>query len=341
MRHPLRSVFVLIMLLSLPAFGGEIVFKNGDKLTGKVKQLADGKLTIETDMAGTITIDMANVRTFSSDEPLEMHLSDGTVVKQPVAAAEEEGTIRTQGGVIEAQQVPLAQVSAINPAPPAPVKWTGSVKAGALLTRGNSETDQVSVGFDASRRSEKDRINFLGEYLYGRQADPDTGEDDTTTDNWKVSGKYDYFVTEKLYWYTGVLAERDRIAELDLRLTPSGGLGYQWVERDDMNFNTEAGVAWVYEDFRNADSNDYWALRFAYHLDKKVNERVSLIHNVEYIPSVEDLDEFNLNADAGLRVMLTDKFFNELKVEWKHDSEPAPGAEKNDLRYVISLGYEF
>lgn len=339
---------VLAMALCIPALGGEIVFTNGDKLTGKVQQLADGKLTIETEMAGTITVDLANVRTFSSDEPLEVHLSDGSVVKQPVAASEEPGTVRTQGGgIIGPQDLPLAQVSAINPPPPAPpaapepAKWKGSVKAGALLTRGNSQTDQVSVGFDAVRESKENRLSFTGQYLYGRQEDPDTGEEDTTTDNWRLSGKLDHFVTEKLYWYTGVVAERDAIAELDLRLTPSAGLGYQWVKRDDMNFNTEAGVAWVYEDFANADSNDYWAARFAYHFDKKINERVQFVHNVEYIPSVEDLDEFNLNADAGLRIGLTEKFFNELKVEWKHDSEPAPGAEKNDVRYVISLGYEF
>ena len=48
-----------------------------------------------------------------------------------------------------------------------------------------------------------------------------------------------------------------------------------------------------------------------------------------------------LITDAGLRVSLTEKLFNELKVEWRHDSSPAPGADRNDLRYLVSVGWQF
>jgi hypothetical protein len=33
--------------------------------------------------------------------------------------------------------------------------------------------------------------------------------------------------------------------------------------------------------------------------------------------------------------------FGEAKVEWKYDSTPAPGAEKNDLRWVLGVGWTF
>ena len=36
---------------------------------------------------------------------------------------------------------------------------------------------------------------------------------------------------------------RDRIAHLDLRVTPGVGAGYQWIERPDFNFSTEAGLS--------------------------------------------------------------------------------------------------
>jgi hypothetical protein len=66
------------------------------------------------------------------------------------------------------------------------------------------------------------------------------------------------------------------------------------------------------------------------------------VHNVEYLPSVTDpAGDFNLNADAGLRAMLTKSMFAEMKIEWKHDSTPAPDAEKNDLRYTLGLGWNF
>jgi putative salt-induced outer membrane protein YdiY len=329
---------IIAACLAVPLFGGEIVFKNGDKLTGKVTSLADGKLVIESAVAGTITVDMANVSTFSTDDPVEIHLKDGTVVKQPVVTTQTEGAVATTQGMIDAQELSLTDMEKINPPP---VKWTGSVSAGALITSGNSNTSNVSAAYDAVRRTEKDRISSAGQYLYGRQEDTNTGKDDTTTDNWYIAGKYDYFLNEKLYWFSNLRVERDRIADLDIRITPSTGLGYQWIESDPMNFYTEAGLAWVYEDYTNADSNDYFAARLAYHFDRKINDKVSFIHNLEYVPSLEEIQEFNLNTDAGVRVGMTEKLFTDFKFEWRYDSEPAPGADKNDFRYIIAVGWQF
>jgi hypothetical protein len=33
--------------------------------------------------------------------------------------------------------------------------------------------------------------------------------------------------------------------------------------------------------------------------------------------------------------------YSELKVEWKYDSNPAPGAVKNDTRYIAGVGIQF
>lgn len=328
---------IIAACLAVPLFGGEIVFKNGDKLTGKVTSLADGKLVIESAVAGTITVDMANVSTFSTDDPVEIHLKDGTVLKQPVVTTQTDGAVATTQGLIDAQELSLTDMEKINPPP---VKWTGSVSAGALITSGNSNTSNVSAAYDAVRRTDQDRISSAGQYLYGRQEDSN-GNDNTTTDNWFITGKYDYFLSEKVYWFTALRVERDRIADLDLRVTPSTGLGYQWVESDEMNFFTEAGLAWVYEDYSNAGSNDYFAARLAYHFDKKINDKVDFIHNLEYVPSLENINEFNLNTDAGIRVAMTEKLFTDFKFEWRYDSEPAPGADKNDFRYIIAVGWQF
>ena len=65
----------------------------------------------------------------------------------------------------------------------------------------------------------------------------------------------------------------------------------------------------MYEDFENDGSEDHSTARFAYHVDKQFNDKVSLFHNLEYLPNVEDLSNFNLNADAGVKAMLTDKMY--------------------------------
>jgi len=330
--------FVALAAACTVARADEVVFNNGDKLTGKIVSADGAKLIIETTVAGKVTVDLSNVKTFSTDGPVELRLKDGSTLKDSIGPGEADGAVATKGsGNVAAQPLPIANIAKINPQE----NWTGSIVAGALITRGNSNTDNVNVSIDAVRRREDDRMTASAAYLYGKQEDPSTGDDSTTVDNWFLLGKYDYFLSEKTYLYALGRVERDRIANLDLRVSPSVGVGYQWIERPDFNFSTEAGVGWVYEDYETGDSEDHFAGRLAYHVDKKLNDKVSVFHNLEYLPSLEDIEDFNLNTDLGIKASMTERMFTQFKVEWKYDAEPAPGAEKNDLRYILGVGWDF
>jgi len=338
MSRPGPAVIAMVLLASAAAtaLADEVRFRNGDRLTGTITSAEGGKLKVTSKVAGDVTVDLKDVDTFSTEAPAAVHLNDGTVLRDRIEAAD-AGAIRTAGAA-GARPVPLSDVESINPNRD---RWTGSVVVGGLVTRGNSNTTSLNVNAEATRRTLQDRLSGSAGYIYSRERSPDTGANTTTADNWSLAGKYDYFFTKKFYGFASLRAEHDRIADLDLRLTPSLGVGYQWVEKPDLNFNTEAGVAWVYEEYDDADSDDHVAARLAYHVDKKFNERVSLRHNLEYLPSVEDLGDFNVNADLGVRTNLTKSMFTELKVEWKYDATPAPGAAKNDQRFLLGVGWSF
>jgi len=92
--------------------------------------------------------------------------------------------------------------------------------------------------------------------------------------------------------------EHDEIADLNLRFTPSLGVGYQRFESPNFNLFTKAGVAWVYEDFKNDGAEDHF-------------------------------------------VAIIGSFFAEFKFELRYDSIPAPGAKKEDLRYIVGVGWSF
>jgi hypothetical protein len=124
-------------------------------------------------------------------------------------------------------------------------------------------------------------------------------------------------------------------------MTPSVGLGYQWVETPDLFFNTEAGMAYVCEHFEDGDSNSFIAARLAYHLKKNFNDKVSLFHDMEYYPSLERLDDYLIITDAGIRTTLMSNLFAEYKIEFRYDSNPAIGASRSDLRHIVGLGWKF
>jgi putative salt-induced outer membrane protein YdiY len=153
--------------------------------------------------------------------------------------------------------------------------------------------------------------------------------------------KYDKFWTEKLYGYATFKIEHDRIANLNYRLAPGVGIGYQWIETPSENFNTEVGVSYVYEDYDPGDNDDFVALRLAYHYDRKLADNVKFFHNFEILPSVEDLGDYILTTDIGLRLDLTEHFFTEGRIELQRDSQPAPDTQKNDVRYILGVGWAF
>jgi putative salt-induced outer membrane protein YdiY len=319
-----------------------ITFRNGDRLTGTIVEMLDGKIRFKSAAAGEVLIDTVDVATFSTDGLIDLQLADGTVVKQQVEAGP-EGRI-TVTGADGAQEYEISSLKSLNPR----TTWRGNVRAGLLLNRGNTDNDNYYAAFDITRRSELDRWTFNGQYNLVRTEDSD-GDKTSTTDNWRVGGKYDYFFNDRLYGFAALMVERDRIANLDYRISPSVGLGYQWHESPEWNFSTEAGVAYVYEKYREPsdaspdfdDDDSFVALRFGYHYDRKLNDKVLLFHNLEYLPGLDDIDNYRINGDIGLRASLSTNWFAEARMEMRHDNSPPEDAVKTDLRYVIALGWQF
>ena len=81
------SAILLVLGVCVSIHADVVIFKNGDKLTGKVVKLEKGKLTFKADVVGEVPLDLANISTFSAEEPAEFHLQDGTVIKSKVQAA--------------------------------------------------------------------------------------------------------------------------------------------------------------------------------------------------------------------------------------------------------------
>lgn len=340
MRTLIACLLLLLAGLIRPAGADEILFKNGDRLTGAITQGAGGKVTIKTEAAGEVTVDLAKVKTFSTDKPVQLKVGEKTVITTTVAPGD-EGTVQVapQGLTGPAQTVKIAEVLQVNPPP---VRWTGSLALNGMFETGNSNTQTVGFTAAATRRSDDDRIAVGAQYLYGRQEDPDTGEKNTTTNNWFAAAKYDYFFTKQLYGYAGIRLEGDDIADLKIRVSPTVGVGYQWYEGPTFNLATEAGLAYVYEDYTTTGSNDYFAARLAYRVDWTPRPGIFLFHGLEYLPSFEDPGgQFLINADAGVRFTLISKLFSEFKIEWKHNQAPAPGREKDDFRFLVGVGWSF
>lgn len=336
-----RIICVMVLAVSMSALGGQIYLKNGDRLTGTITTMADDKITIEMAMAGTIEIPMENVQTISSDEPLELHLNDGTIVKQSVEK-DSDGTIKITGSdVIDSQTLALADVATINPPKPEAPRWKGDLSAGLTYTSGNTSNESYAFSANLTKRGEKDRITFDG--AAAKKKEKTTANEKVTTEDWwKVGGQYDYFLSEKSYVFGEGRYETDEIADLDRRIIVGGGLGYQWIEKETQNFSTELGVADVYEKYKTSSGGESkFSLRMGYHYDQQFNKTFSFIHDLTYYPSTEQFSDYFLTSSAEVRAKINGHLFTNFKVLFDYDATPATGKGSTDTKYMFGIGANF
>jgi len=318
-------------------FADQVTFVNGDRLTGTIGHLVGGKLTFESDMAGALTIDINDVATFGSDEAVELHLEDGSLVHERVSSSEPNYvTVRAVG------RVAFDGISSINPPPKPRPKWTGEVSAGFTSTAGNTSTDSITGSASMKKRTEKDRRTFSTDYARGRQENPSTGKRTKTQDWWRTKAKYDYFFAKKLYGYLDGRYETDDIAQLDRRMIIGSGAGYQWIESEALNFSTEGGLAYMYEQYgNNTGSSDAISMQLGYNFDKKIGEGITFIHDLTYYPSTENFSDYFLTSTAEIRASLNKDMFTNFKAVLNYDATPAAGKHKTDTKYIWGIGWSF
>ena len=339
------KVMLLLMTLVLSvqtSYGDEIHLKNGDRLTGKIVNLVDGKLIFNSDIAGEVTVELSNIQTLSSEEPITVYLKDGTAFNQKVLSSE-VGRFSIRGSEsIKAQEFAVGDIISINP-PVKPIpKWTGSVSAAITSTHGNTKTESITGSANLKKRTEKDRTTLNADYARGKQDDRATGKEETIEDWWRARAKYDYFFSKKMYGYLDGRYEKDAVAELDRRITVGAGTGYQWIESDDMNFSTELGLASLYEKYDNqTNSNSEISAQLGYSFDKKLRKNLHFIHDLTYYPALGKFSDYYLTTTAELRSNFTKTLFMNVKAILDYDATPAIGAHKTDVKYFLGLGYSF
>ncbi len=332
-RYPL-SVLVVFLVWSSYGRSDELVFRNGDQLTGKVVTLEGGRLDFDSEVAGKITVKIADLRTFATDAVVRLRLADGTVVEDRVLRSDEGSARLGAGGAL-----PLESIDAINPEQP---RWHGRLKAGLTVERGNTDSQDGVVEIEFRRRGERYRVALSGGYE-GSRSRASGEEFETTKRRLNGTAQLDRFFTERFYGYLRTDAERDGLADLRLRSVVGPGTGYQVYDRDDLSLSVEGGLKWVHEDsVDETRDTDYVAGRLAWRLERALSDPVRLFHSGSWVPSLRDFTDSQLvRLETGLRSKLFGGWFGEAKVRWRLNTEPASGTDRTDVTYLFLVGWGF
>lgn len=221
--------------------------------------------------------------------------------------------------------------------PPAPEKkstWESSAGLGLTLTEGNSSTLSISGNILSSKKWDKNEINLGADGTYGKNDGVKSAE------SLRGYGQYNRLFSDKVFGFARLEAFHDAVAALDYRITFTVGAGHYFIKNDRTFLRGEAGPGVICERQGNIDDT-YMTLRLAERLEHKFNDRAKLWQSLEYLPQVDDWNNYILNAEIGLDTAISKSLSQRTYVQDTYDNEPAAGRKKNDVKLVAGIAYKF
>lgn len=242
------------------------------------------------------------------------------------------------GAVVAQADDSRSTASKIEVAPTAadkvPVKAKeNSIALGVTLTDGNSETLLGTASFlhDRKRDGYSLRLGIDGAYAEDK--------DETTTENVKGVAEYRKNLCERSYILGNVSALYDSIADVDYRVIVSAGPGYYLMKDDAATLSVDLGPAFITEKV-GGETNDDWALRVGQRYDRQLSATAKVWQALEYLPLIDDLDDYLLNAEIGIEAAVNSDVSLRLVVKNAYDSTPAADREKSDTTVIGALAYK-
>jgi putative salt-induced outer membrane protein YdiY len=215
--------------------------------------------------------------------------------------------------------------------------WESSAALGLTVTSGNSDTLLLNANVQATKKWQKNELRLGADGTYG--------VDDGEKNNEQLKGFAQYNRLfgddERWYYYGRVDGLHDAIADIEARFTIGPGIGYYFIKNKKTSLSGEVGPAAVIEKIGSSDWETYFTVRLAERFEHKINDRTRIWQSVEFMPQVDDFENFIVNAELGIETAISKRWALRVVLQDSYDNEPSPGREENDLKLVAGAAYKF
>ena len=358
------EIIALILLASVPAvFADQITLKNGDHLTGTVVK-SDGKtLVLHTEFVGDVTVQFAAITQITTDKPLHVVLSDGKTLVGPITTSDGKLEVTVKNGTavdtskdsvvaIRNDADQLAYEKSLHPS--LLEGWNGGANVGFSLTRGNSQTENLALAFNAARPTRTDKISLYSNVIYGTNqlATP------STTANTEAGGiRYDRNINPRLFAFVSADFSSNALQDLNLRSVGSVGLGFHAIKSDKTTLDFLAGGNFTNENYTETIITDdtttppttatvkvvhnFAALTLGEEFMHKLGKTTVVTEKLYFFPDLTKTGNYRGTFDLGLVTKISKWLGWQNQFGDIYVSNPPPGARQNDIVLTTGLNFSF
>lgn len=333
----------IVILNPSAARADSVRLKNGDVITGSLIAADSKSVILDTKAAGMVTIDTGTVAEIKTDRIVTIEYTDGREV-DGVVSTSSNGAVQVQEGAAPpageeaapegATALDLKGIASIHEVIPY-YRYTAHLDFGLLITRGNSESENIALAGAFIPSFGKNTIIIDGQWNRAKAGS------DLAASNWRLNGQYERDIWRGLFFLVFNGYEHDRLQDLDLRISVGSGLGYKFFVPDPTLLKVSLAPAFVDENFEGSDNDrQFAALRWTLDFDQDIfSPDVSVYHSHKLTIGLTE-DQLILLTAQGLRFDLIAGLFLKAEFQFDYNHSPADDAKKEDYRYLLKIGYD-
>lgn len=340
-------LFLLVAFMggSLPAhaqtdetFTDRVYLKNGDRLSGRIKELDRGKLRFKTETMNTVYLHWVDVQSLDSTTYLRVAVTDGSFKYGRLQKVDKVASVRVFDGK-ESIEIPALQISGMQPLRVDEMflrKLEGEISAGVDYKQA-SEILLVNVASSIRLRQEKHEIELDFNW---NETQRNEGDNASRAD---LSGDYTRILEKRYFWTAMAAFERNQELGLDLRSLLGGTGGRYLLQTDRMDFQVNGGLAISGEERTDgkAQSSLEGVIRSSFDYFVLSTPMTRLSANMSIFPGITESGRIRIDTNVRLRNEFVRDFFWDLTFYSNYDNQPAQGADERDYGVITSLGAAF
>ena len=315
-----------------------VILVNGNAVTGEVKSLEFGSLRYSTDSMGTVNIDWEDILSLTSQQDLQIELTDGTRYFGKLFPGDESYFVRivtaSEELVVESSQI--VRITPIETSERFLERLDGSFSFGVQTTK-STEVITSNLAADVSYRTRK--------YLVGTRLNSSVTEqpNEPTTARQNVGLNYQRFRPNRWFtdWFT--TWEKNDAFEIAGRSSAGVALGRYIVQTNKHQLSLAVGAQgartnYIGEEESATEGEGRIEIRY---LRRNLSPETSFRFTSTIFPLLSDFSQYRAESDLSLRREVFEDFFLDMTVGYSYISHPTGEAEKSDYTATTSIGYSF